>query len=115
MSIFYIDFESWRIEADTEDNAIKKAEDHIDKGHVPSICGTDDSAEADEGEFYGSDQITLKVLSLDKFKGDLKNGLCPFCGKKLQYYDGCLGYEALRCYDCDFATDHNGMHLEKLR
>jgi len=33
---------------------------------------------------------------------------CPQCHKsKLRYYDGCLGYEAARCYGCGFEIDLN--------
>lgn len=32
---------------------------------------------------------------------------CPKCNGKLYYYDGCLGYEALRCRSCDYELDLN--------
>ena len=51
-------------------------------------------------------------MELTKFKGGLKNNTCPFCGKPLKYYDGALGYEANRCYDCGLISDHNGLSFE---
>lgn len=45
------------------------------------------------------------------FRSMLKDGKCPFCGMKLEYYDGALGYEAWRCYRCSFETDHSGMRF----
>jgi hypothetical protein len=32
---------------------------------------------------------------------------CPQCPGTLHYYDGCLGYEALRCDRCDYELDLN--------
>jgi hypothetical protein len=33
---------------------------------------------------------------------------CPICDLGLlHYYDGCLGYEALRCDCCDYELDLN--------
>jgi tRNA(Ile2) C34 agmatinyltransferase TiaS len=54
----------------------------------------------------------LADLKLNAFKNSMQNGMCPFCGKELRWYDGCLGYEAYRCYDCHFIIDHFGIHLE---
>ena len=58
--------------------------------------------------------ISLQVADLQKFKDNIRNGNCPFCGEKLKWYDGCLGYEANRCYGCNFTIDHFGMHLNDL-
>lgn len=34
---------------------------------------------------------------------------CPQCGSaNTKWYDGALGYEAIRCYDCKKETDANG-------
>ena len=41
----------------------------------------------------------------------LKKNLCIFCKTPLKYYDGCLGYEAMKC-SCGLTVDHNGIHLE---
>lgn len=49
---------------------------------------------------------------LVEFKRDMKNGRCPFCKSKLEYYDGALGYEAMVCKKCKFSADHTGFHLE---
>ena len=54
-------------------------------------------------------------MEIQEFKESLKNNQCPFCGEKLEYYDGCLGYEAMRCYKCGFAVDHQGIQIEDLR
>jgi hypothetical protein len=36
----------------------------------------------------------------------IKGLVCPHCGSKdTEYYDGCLGYEAVRCNDCRIETD----------
>ena len=33
---------------------------------------------------------------------------CPQCGSKnTRWYDGALGYEAIRCYDCNIESDAN--------
>ena len=50
-------------------------------------------------------------VCIKTFKEKLSNNQCPFCSKKLEYYHGMLGYEALRCYTCRFETDHNGLHF----
>ena len=50
--------------------------------------------------------------NLVKFKTALKNNKCPFCGNTLKFYDGALGYEALRCEPCNLSIDNNGIHLE---
>ena len=54
------------------------------------------------------------MIDLQQFKKDLEANTCPFCKKKLKFYDGSLGYEALRCYDCNLSIDHTGIHLDKL-
>ena len=58
------------------------------------------------------DRRHLAGLQLNEFKDSIKNGNCPFCGKEMKWYDGCLGYEAHKCYDCKFTIDHSGMHLD---
>ena len=50
-----------------------------------------------------------------EFQDSIKAGLCPFCNKQLKYYDGALGYDAMRCYDCNFSLDYSGMHFEDLQ
>ena len=60
----------------------------------------------------GKSKRELADLRLNAFKTALQNGTCPFCGKALKWYDGCLGYEAFRCYDCHFIVDHYGFHLD---
>jgi hypothetical protein len=45
------------------------------------------------------------------FKEALKRNECPFCKKEMKYYDGALGYEAMKC-SCGLTVDHNGIHLE---
>lgn len=52
---------------------------------------------------------------LQEFIDALKTGRCPFCGQKLEYYDGALGYEALKCTPCGLTSDYNGFHLEGLK
>lgn len=58
------------------------------------------------------DEQCFTDLRLNEFKDNVKNGNCPFCSKKLKWYDGSLGYEAYRCYGCKFTIDHFGMHLD---
>lgn len=48
-------------------------------------------------------------MTVEDFKQSLSKRICPFCKKRLKYYDGALGYEAMRCYDCGFEIDNNGM------
>ena len=55
----------------------------------------------------------LQLADLKEFNSNIKNGNCPFCGKKLKWYDGSLGYEAYRCYGCKLAIDLSGIHLDK--
>ena len=57
---------------------------------------------------------SLQVADRQKFKDNIRNGNCPFCGKELSWYDGSLGYEAYRCYGCNFAIDHFGIQLDDL-
>ena len=57
-------------------------------------------------------EISQQVVDLAGFKNSIRSGNCPFCGEELKWYDGCLGYEAHRCYRCNFTIDHFGMHLE---
>jgi hypothetical protein len=45
------------------------------------------------------------------FKEKLRNNQCPFCGKKLEYYHGMLGYEALRCYSCNVELNRDGLNF----
>lgn len=51
-------------------------------------------------------------MEKQKFMDSLKKQECPFCGKKLKYYDGALGYEAMLCDPCKLTIDHNGIHIE---
>jgi len=51
-------------------------------------------------------------MTREEFESWLKKNKCPFCGRDLKYYDGALGYDALKCYPCKFTIDHSGMHLE---
>ena len=51
-----------------------------------------------------------------EFEKLVSESLCPFCKSKLEYYDGALGYEAMKCSDkknCGFICDHNGYHIER--
>jgi hypothetical protein len=54
------------------------------------------------------------AISKDEFKKDLENGVCPFCKKKMKFYDGSLGYEALKCYKCKFTVDNTGINFEEV-
>ena len=54
------------------------------------------------------------IVNLNTFKKLLVEGICPFCHNKLTFYNGSLGYEAMRCYDCNFSLDRNGFHLDDL-
>jgi len=58
------------------------------------------------------DNKNRSIADIREFKDSLRRGNCPFCGKKLKWYEGCLGYEAYRCYDCKFISDHSGLHLD---
>ena len=55
---------------------------------------------------------TLHLADIKEFKDNIKHGTCPFCGKKLKWYDGSLGYGAYRCYICKFVINHFGMHFD---
>ena len=50
-------------------------------------------------------------MNIKEVKELLKQNLCPFCKKTLKYYDGALGYEAMKC-SCGLVSDHTGIHLE---
>ena len=56
----------------------------------------------------------MEVIEMDikEFKKLLASNKCPFCEKKLKYYDGALGYEALKCYSSKIDIGHNGLHWE---
>jgi hypothetical protein len=56
----------------------------------------------------------MEVIEMDikEFKKLLASNKCPFCERELKYYDGALGYEALKCYSCKIDIDHNGLHWE---
>ena len=58
------------------------------------------------------DNTNRSIADLRGFKANLRKEICPFCGKKLKWYDGSLGYEAYRCYGCKFTSDHSGLHLD---
>lgn len=49
----------------------------------------------------------MGIETIQQFKQNLKENKCPFCKIPLKYYDGCLGYEALKC-SCGFYTDIQG-------
>ena len=51
-------------------------------------------------------------MNIIKFKALLSKNCCPFCENKMEFYDGCLGYEALKCKECKLTVDFNGIHLE---
>jgi hypothetical protein len=53
------------------------------------------------------------MIDIKKFKEQLSKNQCPFCDKELKYYDGCLGYEAMKC-SCGFFIDNNGMHFDEV-
>jgi hypothetical protein len=55
--------------------------------------------------------VELMQNGKNRFKEALKKNTCPFCNKTLKYYDGCLGYEAMKC-SCGLTVDHTGIHLE---
>ncbi len=55
-------------------------------------------------------------MDTKEFEKKMADNLCPFCGNKLEYYDGAIGYEAMKCPDkkvCGFVTDHSGHHIER--
>ena len=56
---------------------------------------------------------SLPMADIEAFKDNVRKSKCPFCGKKLEWYDGGLGYEAYRCYSCKFTADHFGIHLDE--
>lgn len=37
---------------------------------------------------------------------------CLFCGNELYFYDGCLGYESLRCDKCKVDYTENSINVE---
>ena len=51
-------------------------------------------------------------MTVEKFKKYIEKSICPFCKKELQYYDGALGYEAMKCHSCHLTVDQSGIHLE---
>lgn len=57
------------------------------------------------------DNTSLHIADLKEFKDNFRKGICLFCGKKLKWYDGSLGYEAYRCYGCNLTLDHSGLHM----
>ncbi len=50
-------------------------------------------------------------MTVKEFKQALALGNCPFCGEKLEFYDGALGFESLRCYPCGFEVTNDGMNF----
>lgn len=54
MPKYYIDFESWVIEAKTSDQACLIAEAKVKEGYHPAICGAEDGADdSHTEEYYG--------------------------------------------------------------
>lgn len=49
---------------------------------------------------------------LEIFLDRLGNNECPFCEKKLEWYEGLLGYEAWICKG-HISVDYAGIHIEK--
>jgi hypothetical protein len=47
-----------------------------------------------------------------EFNEALTAGKCPFCGLKFTYYDGALGYEALKCEPCRVTYDDYGLNVD---
>lgn len=52
------------------------------------------------------------MIDIVDFKNKLKNNKCPFCEQFLIFYDGILGYEALKCDKCKMFIDNNGLSFE---
>ena len=53
-----------------------------------------------------------KGMTVKEFLAKLKENKCPFCEKALTYYDGAIGYSAMRCEACGVYCDHAGTHVE---
>lgn len=51
-------------------------------------------------------------MTKEEFLDNIKNGICPFCGSMITFYDGALGYEAMECKKCKLTIDVYGIHLE---
>jgi len=51
-------------------------------------------------------------MTREDFEQSIAENRCPFCGKAFKYYDGALGYEALKCEDCKVSVDVDGIHLD---
>lgn len=47
---FYTDFESWVVEASTQEEAEKKALAKLKTGYIPCICNIDEVGESDRNE-----------------------------------------------------------------
>jgi hypothetical protein len=59
---YWIDFECWKISANSPDEAEEKARDYIKQGKVPNICGSADIAEEEsiEDELYDYMQLEVR-------------------------------------------------------
>lgn len=57
---------------------------------------------------------SFSLFKKNLFKKSIEEEICPFCGNKLCFYDGALGYEAMKCKTegCGFYTDYQGMGFE---
>jgi hypothetical protein len=49
-------------------------------------------------------------MTAAEFIKRVQSGKCPFCGEALKFYEGCLGYEAMRCVPCGFHSTGTGVH-----
>jgi len=49
---FYVDFESWIVEASTQEEAEKKALARLKTGYVPCICNIEENSDTNE-EYWG--------------------------------------------------------------
>lgn len=53
-------------------------------------------------------RIELQILDLEDPVAHAGNAVfCPQCGKPARFFDGTLGYEAIRCDHCHTETDAN--------
>lgn len=94
-------FTLWREEdGDREDEQYCAEHGHQDLKENCVYCL---KRKLEEAEAY------IKQMDAEHFKSDLKSGVCPFCKTHMMHYDGALGYESMRCYDCGVEVNASGL------
>ena len=54
-------------------------------------------------------ETVAQLVDLTAFRTALAHSVCPFCGGRLRFYDGALGYSSQVCDGCPLEVGQNGI------